>query len=104
MSKEDIEAYSFGFNIWNYFSTRCFKNYDDEEDGFFSVYRDVFEKIKAEEAKAYAMRDDLEEEMRKYEGFGTSETIMEKVLRFYENWESFSTYKTFIWSDEWDTR
>ena len=32
------------------------------------------------------MRDDLEEEMRKYEGFGDSTTIMEKVVRFYDDW------------------
>jgi DnaJ family protein A protein 5 len=29
MSKEDIEQYSFGFNIWTYFTTGCFKGYED---------------------------------------------------------------------------
>lgn len=38
------------------------------------------------------------------EGFGDSSTIEEKMLRFYEDWENFTTYKTFVWSEEWDTR
>lgn len=32
------------------------------------------------------MRDDLEEEIRKYEGFGDSSTILDKVYKFYEDW------------------
>ena len=50
------------------------------------------------------MRDDLEEEMRKYEGFGDSNTQQEKVLRFYDDWENFTTYKTFVWAEDYDTR
>lgn len=61
MSKEDLEQYSFGFNIWAYFTMSCFEGYEDNAQGFYAVYRDVFEKIKAEEAKAYNSRDDLEE-------------------------------------------
>jgi DnaJ family protein A protein 5 len=48
MSKEDLEEYSFGFNIWEFFSVRCFKGFGDDEAGFYSVYRNVFEKIKGE--------------------------------------------------------
>lgn len=29
MSKEDLEMYSFGFNIWEYFVISCFKGFDD---------------------------------------------------------------------------
>ena len=42
--------------------------------------------------------------MRKYEGFGDSSTIIERVLKFYEDWQNFTTYKTFVWVDDWDTR
>jgi DnaJ family protein A protein 5 len=48
MSKEDLEQYSFGFNIWAYFTMACFSGYEDDEKGFYAVYRDAFEKIKAE--------------------------------------------------------
>ena len=40
--------YSFGFNIWPYFTSSCFKGFDDDEGGFYYVYRDIFEKIKTE--------------------------------------------------------
>lgn len=59
MSKEDLEQYSFGFNIWAYFTMSCFSGYEDDEKGFYAVYRDAFEKIKAEETKAYVSREDL---------------------------------------------
>lgn len=48
--------YSFGFNIWGYFTSSCFKGYDDDQGGFYWVYRDVFQKIKVEENKAFGMR------------------------------------------------
>lgn len=100
--------YSFGFNIWTYFTSSCFKGYDDSEGGFYYVYRDVFEKVKSEEAKAWAMREEDEEdgekEMRKYEGFGDSNTVIKRVLQFYDDWENFTTYKSFIWVDDYDTR
>ena len=86
MSKEDLEVHTFGFNIWNYFTVSCFSGFEDDEGGFYQVYRDIFEKLKEEETKAFAMRDDLEEEMRKYEGFGVSTTILDKVVKFYEDW------------------
>lgn len=87
MSKEDLEQYSFGFNIWAYFTSACFKGYDDSEGGFYQVYREVIEKIKTEEAKAFVNREQKdEEEPRKYEGFGDSNTIQKKVLQFYDDW------------------
>ena len=42
MSKEDLEEYTFGFNIWIYFSTSCYKGFEDTEGGFYAVYRNVF--------------------------------------------------------------
>lgn len=104
MTKEDVEMYSFGFNIWEYFTSACYKGFGDEPGAFYQVYRDIFEKIKTEEAKAFAAREDLEEEIRKYEGFGDSNSVVKRVLQFYDDWENFTTYKTFIWVDDYDTR
>lgn len=42
MSKQDVEMYSFGFNIWAYFTSSSFKGFDDNEGGFYHVYRDIF--------------------------------------------------------------
>jgi hypothetical protein len=43
-----MEQYSFGFNIFEFFTVKCFKGFGDEAGAFFSVYRDVFERIKSE--------------------------------------------------------
>ena len=106
MSKEDLEEYGFGFNIWPYFSAKCYKGFGDEEGGFFEVYRDVFEKIKAEQMGAYKIRDDddLDLEIRKFEGFGVSDTVEEKYKKFYDDWDNFTTYKSFVWIEEYDLR
>ena len=61
--------------------------------------------IKGEELKAYHSRQDLEnEDFRKLEGFGDSNTPQEKMIKFYEDWDNFTTYKTFVWSQQYDTR
>lgn len=26
------------------------------------------------------------------------------MLKFYADWDNFTTYKSFVWSEEWDTR
>jgi DnaJ family protein A protein 5 len=25
-------------------------------------------------------------------------------MKFYEDWSNFTTYKTFVWKEEWDTK
>jgi DnaJ family protein A protein 5 len=57
MSKEEFEMCAFGFNIWPFFSVSCFSGFEDDEKGFYAVYRDIFEKIKYEEEKAYEFKD-----------------------------------------------
>lgn len=96
--------HTFGFNIWTYFSSGCFKGYGDNEGGFYQVYRQVFERIKTEERKAFNNLADETGEPRRLEGFGDSTTSVEKVLKFFEDWANFTTYKSFIWIDEYDTK
>lgn len=96
--------HTFGFNVWTYFSSACFKGYGDEEGAFYQVYRDIFERIKTQERKAFNNLQDEIGEPRKLEGFGDSSTSIDKVLRFYEDWNNFTTYKSFVWTEEWDTK
>jgi DnaJ family protein A protein 5 len=49
LSKEEMEEASYGFNIWPLFSANCYKGFNDEKDGFYTVYREAFEKLKYEE-------------------------------------------------------
>lgn len=40
------------FNIYPFFSPTCFKGFGDDENGFYTVYREMFIKI-AEEDRPY---------------------------------------------------
>jgi DnaJ family protein A protein 5 len=39
--------------VWKYFSSSCYTEFNDSEKGFYTVYREVFEKIKSDEQNAY---------------------------------------------------
>ena len=103
---------TFGFDIWSFFSRSCFEKFDDTEKGFYTVFRKVFETIKAEEEKAKQDRHDdddsddnddnnIDIDMggKQAPGFGDSKLIAEKVIEFYKYWENFQTYKQFAWKD-----
>lgn len=59
MTKEQQQEAAFGFDINPYYKETCYKGFDDSAQGFYSVYRSVFEKIKSEEEKAWRIRDKL---------------------------------------------
>lgn len=107
---EDHETDNFGFNVWGFFSSSCYKGFTDEADGFYTVYRGLFEKIKFEEEKAKEMaRDEVDEEEEvhvwtgKAPGFGDSKTGWDRVVEFYDYWENnFVSCKTFGWADKYN--
>lgn len=53
MTTEEFELQTFGFNIKPYFSEACYKDFSDGPEGYFAVFRKLFELIKEEERKAY---------------------------------------------------
>ncbi|NXS18520.1 DJC21 protein, partial [Mystacornis crossleyi] len=68
--------------------------------GFFTVYRQVFEKIAKEELE-YMTQEDIEE----FPMFGYSHSDYDTVVHpFYAYWQSFCTQKNFAWKEEYDTR
>ncbi|NWR76212.1 DJC21 protein, partial [Centropus unirufus] len=83
-----------------YFTVSCYSGYGDDEKGFFTVYRQVFEKIAKEEME-YITREDAEE----FPMFGDSQSDYDTVVHpFYAYWQSFCTQKSFAWKEEYDTR
>ncbi|NWQ71975.1 DJC21 protein, partial [Neopipo cinnamomea] len=83
-----------------YFTVSCYSGYGDDEKGFFTVYRQVFEKIAKEEME-YMTQEDPEE----FPMFGYSQSDYDTVVHpFYAYWQSFCTQKNFAWKEEYDTR
>ncbi|XP_076391707.1 dnaJ homolog subfamily C member 21 [Megachile rotundata] len=88
-------------DLFQYFSTSCFKGYGDDEKGFYTVYRNVFEKLVTEDAD-FMKEGDSDEEVP---GFGDSQSSYEDVVHnFYAYWQSYSTKKSFTWLDPYDVR
>ncbi|XP_010133606.1 PREDICTED: dnaJ homolog subfamily C member 21, partial [Buceros rhinoceros silvestris] len=90
-------------DLLRYFTVSCYSGYGDDEKGFFTVYRQVFEKIAKEEME-YMTQEDTEE----FPMFGYSQsdydTVRAKMTSFYAYWQSFCTQKNFAWKEEYDTR
>lgn len=107
MTAEEFEMQTFGFNVKPYFKEECFKGFEDGPEGFYAVYRKLFELVKEEERKAYEYNrvnkdvDDEEQqgEYKKYMGFGAGTSNVDDVMQFYNDWEAFDTFKTFAWAD-----
>ncbi|XP_071862382.1 uncharacterized protein [Bombus fervidus] len=88
-------------DLFQYFSTTCFKGYGDDEKGFYTIYRNVFEKLAVEDIE-FAKESDLDEEIP---GFGDSQSSYKEIVhKFYAYWQSYNTKRSFAWLDPYDIR
>ncbi|VDD88541.1 unnamed protein product [Enterobius vermicularis] len=86
-------------NLSPFFDASCYEGYGDDDKGFYSVYRQVFEVLANEE---YEFATDTEV---KYPGFGDSGSDYETVVGpFYGFWQSFSTTRPYYWISKFDIR
>lgn len=86
-------------DLFQYFSASCFKGYGDDPGGFYRVYGEVFEKIRAEDAEF--MED--EEDIEAIPTFGDSQSSYEDVVGpFYAYWQSYCTKKSYAWLCPYD--
>lgn len=97
----DTEYQDNSVNVFQYFSTTCFKGYSDDENGFYTVYRKVFEEIAKEDMEH--MED--KEEFTQIPSFGNSNSDYEETVGpFYAYWMSYSTKKSYVWLDPYDIK
>lgn len=88
-------------DVFPYFTTSCFKGYGDDEKGFYSVYREVFNTIAAEDSE-FMQSEDSDFEVP---SFGSSSSSYEDIVHpFYAYWLSYSTKKTYTWLDPIEIR
>lgn len=94
-SREDADK---SLDVFAYFTTSCFNGYTDGPDGFYSVYRKVFEQITEEDIKYM----DEKEEFDEIPSFGRSDSDSATVKAFYDHWMSYCTKKSYVWLDPFD--
>ncbi|XP_049718065.1 dnaJ homolog subfamily C member 21 isoform X2 [Elephas maximus indicus] len=96
----DGEYQDDSLDLLHYFTVTCYSGYGDDEKGFYTVYRNVFEMIAKEELESV-----LEDEVEDFPTFGDSQSDYDTVVHpFYAYWQSFCTQKNFAWKEEYDTR
>ncbi|ELW53500.1 DnaJ like protein subfamily C member 21 [Tupaia chinensis] len=96
----DGEYQDDSLDLLHYFTGACYSGYGDDEKGFYTVYRNVFEMIAKEELESV-----LEEDIEEFPTFGDSQSDYDTVVHpFYAYWQSFCTQKNFAWKEEYDTR
>ncbi|KAK3839269.1 MAG: DnaJ domain-containing protein [Linnemannia elongata] len=94
--------------LMKYFSTSVYKGFQDNNAGFYTVYRTVFEKLAEEEAEALASdrSEDSANVKLHFPSFGCSTTDYDNssdsdVKQFYNAWLTFSSQKSFSWCDKY---
>lgn len=86
-------------NLMKYFSASVYCGFEDDEQGFYAVYANVFKIITKEDAE-FADGQDLD-----VPEFGTSTSDYEEVVQpFYAYWQSYSTLKSYVWLEKYDIR
>uniref|UniRef100_A0A0N4ZV22 DnaJ homolog subfamily C member 21 n=1 Tax=Parastrongyloides trichosuri TaxID=131310 RepID=A0A0N4ZV22_PARTI len=89
-----------GLNTYQFMTTSCYKGYGDGEKGFYTVYRNVFEKLAEEDYDAIDNARDWN-----YPTFGTSTSDYDEVVEpFYSFWTAFCTKRSYAWLDQYDIR
>ncbi|XP_012695778.2 dnaJ homolog subfamily C member 21 [Clupea harengus] len=89
-------------DLVQYFTASCYSGFGDDEKGFYTVYRTLFESIMNEEMEHSKEEDEEEDE---FPSFGDSPSDFDTVVHlFYAYWQSFCTRKNFAWKEEYDTR
>jgi len=86
-------------DVYQYLTSFCYNSFNDSENGFYTVYRNVFEKL-VEEDKPYRDNDRNNDEIGP--NFGDSNTDYSGVHRFYSYWQSYCTPKTYAFLDKYN--
>lgn len=93
-AKEDVHL----FDVFPYFTSTCFRGHCDDDEGFYAVYRHVFDSI-AKEDLAEVDVDDKDDYLN-IPSFGDSNSDYEDVVHgFYSYWMAYNTKVSYSWLD-----
>lgn len=83
--------------VFQYFTASCYSGFGDDDKGFYTIFRNVFEQLATEEIEHLESENDYEAIPR----FGDSTSDYESVVQpFYAYWQSFCTAKSYAWLSE----
>ena len=86
-------------DLYAYFSSSCYKGYDNSKQGFYSVYTGVFDELSESECSR------CESKGKDYDAppsFGNSLSDWADVKLFYDYWSNFCTERDFGWKEPYN--
>ncbi|XP_016981325.1 dnaJ homolog subfamily C member 21 [Drosophila rhopaloa] len=88
-------------DVFQFFTSSCYKGYGDDEQGFYRVYTNVFVNIAMEDMEFM----DADDRLGMAPDFGHSNSSYEEVVGpFYAFWQAYCTRKTYEWLCPYDVR
>ncbi|CAG2119395.1 unnamed protein product, partial [Medioppia subpectinata] len=87
-------------DVYPFCSSFCFTSYTDDENGFYTVYRNLFNTITDEDIP---FRDGDVKDSEEQPPFGDSKSPYSDVHRFYSYWMSYCTSKPYYYLDVYQT-
>ncbi len=98
--KEGNDVEIQGVDLFPYFSSSCYKGFDDSNpESFYNVYDELFKTLQKEDEEF----NDDENELN-YPTFGNSKSDDEEFLGFYAFFMAYNTPRSYAWLDTYDTR
>lgn len=94
------------FDVVPYMYAGCFSGYEDDENGFFAVYQNVFLKLFEGEKEGWTSEGNIDDMpfLDIPTDFGSSKSEWSQIGPFYTAWESFTSCLAFAWADKYDTK
>ena len=90
-----------GLNVFQFLTSSCYSGFGDDDKGFYTVYREVFNTLAAEDAEFMSGSDEEED----IPLFGKSDDDYETVVGpFYAHWSVYTTTRSYSWLDKYNKR
>ncbi|CAF0953033.1 unnamed protein product, partial [Didymodactylos carnosus] len=87
-------------NIYPFFTASCYQGYNDSENGFYTVYDNLFKRITEQDLSSNSTDKVID-----IPCFGKSDSDYEQAIGpFYAYWTNYCTLRSYVWVEEHDTR
>lgn len=102
------DTVDFLYDVTPFHFSGCYDGYGDVGNGFFAIYRKVFQEILDGEIRGWISEGNIDETAMSNshlpKDFGNGSSDWKDVSQFYNSWESFTSSLSFAWADKYDPR
>ena len=94
------------FDVIPFQHSTCYQGYGDDDEGFYHVYNNVFQKIFDGENSGWTSEGNINDMPLSFLSptLGHADSEWSEVAAFYQSWESFRSCLAFAWADPYDTK